>query len=101
MKRDPFASLEAFYEECCTAPVPEGIVAKPSPRWWEGFAVPAGGLAFGAFVAAALVLSPPESSPEAGLEAARAIAGRQLEANLPPPRPKTRAIRERSFRWDA
>jgi hypothetical protein len=72
--------LNAFYEECRTAPVPPALTVPPMPQpWWVRLSVPAVGLSIGGLVALLLISMPGAPSSKSASDAAQAIALMQMQ----------------------
>ncbi len=75
MNTDPLESLNAFYEECHMAPVPEPRVRAP---WWMRAFIPFGGLAFGGAIAGLLICMPMQGSQKVSEQVAHAVSAVQV-----------------------
>jgi len=81
MTSDPLDNLDAFYEECRTAPLPASLTAGPLPTpWWLRLAAPLGGLSIGGLLVLVLTTYPSHPSESVGVEAARALTRSQYLA---------------------
>ena len=88
MTNDPLDHLEAFYQNCHTAPVPQ--TTKPKLPFWT---VPAMGLGFGGALALVLMILPlPMPNEEQAERAARALAGARMPQEQPMIKPRAQAL---------
>lgn len=97
MNPDPLDSLDAFYQECHVAPVPDSLAGTRPPHWTR-WLIPAGGLGLGFAIALAIVAAPSKANDAEAVNAARALARSRYRQSAPPAR-KMGSETVRRTRW--